>query len=223
MKLKKKEFVHFLLLSLFILILFSGCATNRGIVDISVDAPINPDSGKIVKIAAVRDARKFELKPDIPSIPSLKGGEINDPSITSRAIARKRNGYGKALGDILLPEGKTVSQVVEKALIKAFRESGYKVVSETDVEYAEAIPVEADIEQFWAYFEPGFWVIALHFDADITLAGEITPLKEGCSIKVSEKQRGQMADTRAWKSIFNQGMKVLVIEFQKQLNSRQED
>ena len=218
MKLKRLKLIHLLFLSLFTLILFSGCAVNRGIVDISIDAPANPNSEKIVKIAEVRDVRKFELKPDIPSIPSLKGGEINDSSITSRAIARKRNGYGKALGDILLPEGKTVSQVVEKVLIKALRESGYKVVREANDEYAEAIPIEADIEQFWAYFESGFWVIALHFDANITLTGDIAPLKEGCTIKVSEKQVGQMADTRAWKNIFNQGIGVMVVELKNQLN-----
>jgi hypothetical protein len=39
-------------------------------------------------------------------------------------VARKRNGWGKVLGDILLPEGRTVSDLVEEVVAKAFIESG---------------------------------------------------------------------------------------------------
>ncbi|WP_336605487.1 hypothetical protein [Stutzerimonas stutzeri] len=58
------------------------------------------------------DERTFESKPRSAGIPSLKGGEINDTSITERAFARKRNGFGKALGDVVLPSGRTDSQLV---------------------------------------------------------------------------------------------------------------
>ena len=74
-------------------ILFGGCATNRGIVDVQVEDTANPASGKAVKIVKVVDKRKFELAPGSPSTPSLKNGEVNDKSITSRAVARKRNAY----------------------------------------------------------------------------------------------------------------------------------
>ena len=200
-----------------VLFFFSGCAVNRGIVDIPIDTLVNPNRGTVVAISKVRDIRVFELKPAQPSIPSLKNGEIDDSSITSRAIARKRNGYGKALGDILLPEGTTVSQVVQKILVKSLIESGYIVVTENDDDYSKAIQLNADVEQFWAYVDVGFWALTLHFDAKVKLSGDIGPLSDTPVIVVAEKQSCQMADTRAWESIFNRGVEALELKTQKQL------
>lgn len=72
----------------------------------------------------VTDRRVFEADPDDPSTPSLKGGEIHNTATTSRAIARKRGGFGKAWGDILLPEGRTVAHLMEEALTRAFQDAG---------------------------------------------------------------------------------------------------
>jgi len=70
----------------------TGCATSRGVVEIQIPEANDPLSESAYKIVSVEDRRNFELKPQQPSIPSLKNGEIDDPAITSRAIARKRNG-----------------------------------------------------------------------------------------------------------------------------------
>ncbi|MFH0879382.1 MAG: flagellar biosynthesis protein, partial [Lentisphaerota bacterium] len=134
-------------------LLGSGCATNRGILNVQVEKTKNPSEGRTVTIVSVNDARVFEEAPRVSSTPSLKGAEITDKSITSRAIARKRNGFGKAMGDILLPEGRTVEQLVREALVKSFRDSGYRVLEAGEVaaDGEKAIPVEADIEQFWSW------------------------------------------------------------------------
>ena len=76
----------------------------------------NPSTGDAIKFVRVSDLRQFQIDPPQPDISSLMNDEIDDPLITSRAIARKRNSYGMALGDILLPEGKTVMKLVEAAL-----------------------------------------------------------------------------------------------------------
>src|SRR5690606_19720516 len=94
-------------------IMMVGCAANRSVVDVQVPALTSTGGQKVVIMAI--DERTFETKPRSADIPSLKGGEISDTSITERAIARKRNGYGKALGDVLLPSGRTVSQLVGAA------------------------------------------------------------------------------------------------------------
>jgi PBP1b-binding outer membrane lipoprotein LpoB len=107
----------------------SGCATTRGVLEIETEESVNPASGQAVKIVQVVDQRIFEIRPPSPDIPSLKNNEINDPAITSRAIARKRNAYGKAMGDILLPEGQTIMDLVSSSLAKGLRENGYRVVS----------------------------------------------------------------------------------------------
>ena len=97
-------FFRFSLVSLSLLVFF-GCATTRGVMDVQEEVSANPETGIAVKFARVTDARRFEIDPRQADIPSLKNDEIDDPAITSRAIARKRNSYGKALGDILLPGG----------------------------------------------------------------------------------------------------------------------
>ncbi|MCP3927681.1 MAG: flagellar biosynthesis protein, partial [Bacteroidetes bacterium] len=106
----KKNFVSmaWAFIAISILLLGSGCATNRGILDVKVDIPQNPSEGKTIAIVRVTDIRQFEVAPLSPSVPSLRGDDIENHAITVRAIARKRNGYGKAIGDIVLPEGRTV-------------------------------------------------------------------------------------------------------------------
>lgn len=134
----------------------TGCATTRGVIDVPATMGANPPSGPAVRIDRVTDRRVFEIDPRQANIPSLMNdAEIKDPKITSRAIARKRGGFGKALGDILLPEGRTVMKVVEEALTRSLQDAGYRVVSKQDPEAATAIPVEADIEQILGVFSAG--------------------------------------------------------------------
>ena len=75
----------------------------------SNSATVNAN-GKEIFIESVTDERIFQENPKSQDIPSLGlGGSANATEIIrKRAIGRKRNTYGKALGDILLEEGQTV-------------------------------------------------------------------------------------------------------------------
>lgn len=128
--------------------ILSGCAITRGTLDVRAQQVANPARGPAVRFVRVTDRREFELRPPKPSIPSLKDGEIANRAVTSRAIARKRNSYGKAMGDILLPEGRTVEQLTEESLSVAFRKGGYRVLRDGDAGFASATPLEVDIHQF---------------------------------------------------------------------------
>ena len=185
-------------------LLGSGCATNRGIMDVRLDVPQNPSSGKAVKIVRVTDRRVFETAPRTASVPSLKGNEIDDKAITSRAIARKRNGYGKALGDILLPEGRTVEDLVRESLTKSFREAGYRVVENEDG--AKAVPIEADIDQFWSWFSPGFWALSLEFEAKVQVKGDVPSYQNGKSVRGYVLLHSQAATTAAWQNTIQKGL-----------------
>lgn len=197
----------------------TGCATNRGILDVRVTEPQNPASGRTVVIARVTDCRVFELAPKQASIPSLKGGEIGDKAITSRAIARKRNGYGKALGDILLPEGRTVEALVREALMKSFRDAGYRVIdgAASGNDKANAIPVEADIEQFWSWMTPGFWALSLEFEAKVKIKGDVPSFKNGETVRGYIELHTQAAGTGAWLNTINKGVAAFGEEVKKRL------
>jgi len=203
-----------------VMMLGSGCATNRGIVDVRVSEPQNPASGPAVTIFRVTDKRVFEAAPRVASVPSLKGKEIDDKAITARAIARKRNGYGKALGDILLPEGRTVENLVREALTKSFRDAGYRVVDGAPGSTDNVVPIEADIEQFWSWVTPGFWAMSMEFEARVSIKGDIPPFKNGETVRGYVELHTQAAGTRAWVNTFNKGIGAFVAEVTKRLEKK---
>ena len=202
-----------------VILLGSGCATNRGILDVRINGIQNPDSGPAVTIVRVTDNRVFEAAPRTPSVPSLKGGEIGDKAITSRAIARKRNAYGKALGDILLPEGRTVENVVREALVKSFREAGYRVIEDAarSEDKDKAMRIEADIEQFWSWFTPGFWAVSLEFEAKVKIKGDVPPFKNGETVRGHVQLHTQAAGPRAWLNTINKGIDAFIAEVKNSL------
>ena len=144
-----------------------GCVTSRSVVDVSVPN-LTGTTGQKVVITTI-DERTFEAKPRSADIPSLKGGEINDSSITGRAYARKRNGYGKALGDVVLPSGRTVSQLVGSAVANAYAQSGYQVVEEQNT---DARQVTVHIKEFWTWFSPGFASVSVNNKSNLIIESD---------------------------------------------------
>jgi hypothetical protein len=200
-----------------VMLLGIGCATNRGIVDVRISEPQNPASGPAVTFVRVTDKRVFEKAPRVASAPSLQGGEIGDKAITSRAIARKRGGTGLAMGDILLPEGRTVENVVREALTKSFRDAGYRVIDGAPGANDNVVPIEADIEQFWSWDIPGFWVFAMEFEARVSIKGDIPPFKNGEAVRGYVRLHTQSPGTRAWVITINKGMDAFIAEVKKRL------
>lgn len=154
-------------------LLAAGCATNRSEVGIGVTATANPETGRYTKITEVRDLRRFEVNPSNPSRESLgNADEIKDPTITHRAFARKRNGFGQALGDVFLPEGQSVAGIVADAARQALREKGYAVVEDGSPHYTGALPLSLDIEHFWSWIRPGFFALEMRAESDVVMKGE---------------------------------------------------
>lgn len=209
---------------IFILILFvslllfaSGCATSRGIVDVKVSPSETPAGGVAVKIVNVTDSRKFEVAPKEQTTPSLGEEEIKDANIRSRAIGRKRNAFGKALGDFLLPEGKTVQGVVKEAMSKALREKGYAVIDPGSIDYEKAIPLEADINQLWAYMTPGFWAIKLEFEAIVNIQGDVFRDSNKEKIRGYYLLSAQTGVESNWIEVMQNGIDNFIDNFKKKL------
>ena len=200
-----------------LILLGSGCATNRGILDVRIVPGPNTQSQKAVTIAQVKDLRQFELKPDRPSIPSLRDDQINNKAITSRAIARKRNTYGKALGDILLPEGRAVEDLARECVEKALREKGYRVVSDGGTAGPDAVPLEVEIRQFWAWMTPGFWAIKLEFEAVLDIKSPVLRSGGSETVRGYALRRTQFGTGGAWKKTIQQGTDNLIEEVKKSI------
>lgn len=146
-----------------LLLLLGACATNRSYIALDVpSADTRIDGGKIAVIESVVDQRKFEEDPDEPSTPSLKKGEkyALDDEGRKAAIARKRNGYGMAIGDIQLQPPQTVETITRGLVAEGLQQRGYRVVEAGEAP-ADALRVQVGIDEFWAWLTPGFWAIEM--------------------------------------------------------------
>ena len=199
-------------------LLVTGCATSRGVLDIPEVSSATPLQGTALKIVSVTDQRDFQIKPRQADIPSLKGSEINDFKITSRAIARKRNAYGKALGDILLPEGKTVMGLVESRLSKGFNDNGYRVLSVGDDGYELATPVTVDIEKFWGWFSPGFWSLGINFQTLIVVTAPLGGFEDGVEMGSKVQERFQVASGKNWLTVIQMSLNQLNRDIQSRVS-----
>lgn len=205
MKSAIKTFLAIAIISL----LLGGCATNRGIVSLQIPefSMSTNSNGKTIFINSVTDNRTFQQNPSSPDIPSLGfGGADNTSSdLKKRAIARKRNTYGKALGDILLEENQTVESIIKKSLTKSFHELGYEVIDKKENVKTNTIIVDTSIDKFWSWMNPGFWAITLssEIETKITLTNPKDKTKE---IYVKSQGNYQVASGGNWIEIMNKSL-----------------
>jgi len=205
---------------LLILIFLTGCATNRGVVQIQSPekTPHLKSNGKEVYIKSVSDKRVFQENPKTQDIPSLGfgGSSSAKEAIKKRAIARKRNSFGQAMGDILLEEGQTVETVIADILKQAFQETGYKVINSKETVSDDTIIVKADIQNFWAYMTPGFWALTLSSDisTDIEMIFNDTQNKK---ITVHSEGKYQMATEGNWMEVVDLSVQKYLSEVKKEI------
>ncbi len=138
-------------------------------------------------------------------MPSLGSGGAAHASadIKSRAVGRKRNGFGKALGDVLLENGQTVEGVIRENLTAALQQAGYQVRSENSAGTSPLV-VDVDIKQFWAWFQPGFWQITLNANiaTDLHISGGASPT----IVSVHAEDKRQAATEGAWIHIIDKAL-----------------
>lgn len=192
--------------ALLAVLVMTGCATSRS--EIRLSAAPAPDAavlGSEVVIRSIEDVRVFEEAPAHPGTPSLGwGGAGAAPAdVKARAIGRKRNTYGKALGDVLLEPGDSVIDVVRQHLSTALSSSGYRVVDAAQAS-PSALQLDVRIDKFWAWFQPGFWQITLNGDiaTQLSFEGHAQPY----SVSVSALDKRQAAHDRAWVEILDMAL-----------------
>ena len=203
------------ILAVVALVLLAGCAINRAEVDVlppgKTQTPA-PSNGKKVYISAVDD-RVFQIKPTSFDMPSLKYDEIDDKSITERAIARKRNNFNMAIGDVLLPEGRTVSELVGDAVATAYRQAGYEVVSAPGAR--DITEVKVQIIEFWSWsMTQGVLDKVLRNKSFLQIKTLGMPEQ---TLKTLVSENVKVATETDWKTITEAGLEAITQETLKQL------
>ena len=182
----------------------TGCALHRSVVTAEPQKVAESATGKAVVITRVTDLRTFEVSPGEPSTPSLMDGAITDKATTARAVGRKRGGFGKAFGDVLLPPGETVEGLVRETVANALREAGYRVVPEGETPPPDARDLEVGVNQLWTWFTPGFWFVTLNFRSVLELNG--SAVKGGSATVRSELDKGfQVVVESDWAKMLTMG------------------
>ena len=203
-----------------IALFLSGCATTRSIIDVSVPQPQQVPAKGFAKLLDVKDMRRFVPAPKDPSVPSLQHtADINDPAITARAVARKRGGYGKAFADILLPEGRTVVQVVREAATKALAEKGYAVVSEGSPDFSRALPVNIEIQQFWSWASPGVFQVSAEFLCVGLLKGDVLAVGNEQPVRGYSIVKGVAITDSGWQEVMQNGVQDLIENMKAKIKS----
>jgi len=183
-------------------LLLSGCATSRSEVSLASpaagttpSAPQASANAKPIVLRTVTDARVFEAKPRDPSIPSLgfEGAPAATADVKARAIGRKRNTYGMALGDVLLEPGDSIEQVVRKEVTEALREAGYRIVAAPAP--ADVPVMDVRIGQFWSWIQPGFWAITVHTKIGTEL---VVPNRAPVLVDVANAESTMAATDGVW-------------------------
>lgn len=187
--------IHSFFLSLAICLLLSGCVTGRRTISPKVPSATLAATKGSVTLRSVVDERHFENKPSDPSTPSVKG-KVEEMTAQEREVmvGRQRNGYGHAIGDIALENGETVLSKTRELVSAGFARRGYA----TSANPSAGNYVDVRIDQFWAWFTPGFW--SLDFEARI----ECTISVKGRTfiVKGYGKNGGQMASDTNWEQAY---------------------
>lgn len=194
----------------------SGCATNRSEISLmanaapsasaSLSAPAAaaipaPTRGTIV-LGRVTDTRVFEVAPRDPSVPSV-GNEGGGAEVQARLVGRKRNSYGRAIGDVILPANETVVDVMRQNATLAFQRAGYAVVDASAAPAGTPV-VDVEVTKFWTWFSPGFWTIKLEMNIEtrLTISGRAEPVV----ITGYHRQENMAASEAAWLEALQAGI-----------------
>lgn len=198
-----------------------GCATSRSVVGVEQGAVAPaPDRGEAVRIARVTDARVFSANPPQADMPSLNKDDVGNAELTARAIGRKRGGFGLALGDVLLPPGQTVGGLVGEAVAAGFRKAGYRVLGQDDPGYAQAVPVEATVRQFWGWFSPGFWSVRVTNRSEVLVQVPLPVLKDGAVVRGGAVISGGAIFESDWQAVTANGARNLSDNIAATLNGQ---
>lgn len=185
-----------------------GCAAIRS--EIKVEAPAANAAPPVtqprtVVIRSVKDYRVFAKAP-IVSIPSsvAQGAGPEAEAVRARAVARKRDGNGNPMGDVLLQEGQTVNSLVRDNLAIAFEQLGYRV---TDAASAGPDPLLVDvrIRKFWSWMQPGFLKVVMQ--SDVEAGVHIVGTDAATSISVHAQDSWPLTTTdAAWRGVVDQAL-----------------
>lgn len=191
--------------------MLGGCVTGRRVMPLPITTQAVPATTRgTVYIASITDDRHFQNKPPDPSIPSIDG-DVTKLSVQQRdqMIGRQRNSFGKAMGDIALPAGDSVTQRVRLLVEESFRRSGYSISEDPGA----ANSVDVSVKDFWSWVTPGF--AALTFEAKLAckISDHSGDPNRFILVKGYGRNYGQFAKDVNWQEAYDPAFEDFITNF----------
>ncbi len=195
----------------------AACAGASPLLDVRLAAVPDPESGPAFRIQRVSDRRFFQPISRDPRLPSAQGG-LPDATLARRIVARRSTGGNRPAGDLLLPEGRSVEDLVAEALTKGFREAGYRVLAPGAPGHAAALPIEADIEQLWGWMRRRATSEAMFdFEVRVRVRAPVAPFAEGVRLRGKSRLTRGGPSNATWERLIEDGMADLAASVRAQL------
>ncbi len=201
-----------------VIFLLTGCATSRGYLNITIpqETTAAKENGMQVYIRNITDNRDFQARPSSPDIPSFGSKkDIGKEDLKNRAIGRKRNGYGKAMGNIFLDENQNVQGVIYEAARNALISLGYEVTNSKEKARADAIVMDITVDKFWSWINIGAWT--LRIDTAIRTTVSEPTLSKTFVVDTLAQNHCQVGNTANWKKSIRLAMDSYISEFKDKL------
>ncbi len=164
----------------------SACDVPDFQISIAAQNSKQPERGVGVVVVPI-DERQFEAEPREPSTPSLSIPEqISNRQVTSKAVGRTRNLYGKAQLSVFLAPPETAASLVADAVKAGLRDSGYRVLNGDDPAAYAAPMITVHIAEFWTWAIFGNNTVKFGHGSLLTLEGDIPALRSSASIRLRE-------------------------------------
>jgi Uncharacterized lipoprotein len=162
----------------------------------------------------VSDTRHFENKPSDPSTPSVNG-DVNALSTEerSRFIGRQRNGFGHAMGDIVLPDGKTVKTKIVDIMAEGLRRRGYSIAAAGPAQGT----VQVEVQDFWSWTTPGFFALSFEARIGCKVSIESNGKKATFQVRGYALNHGQVAKDKNWQEAYEEAFADFLKDFDLQL------
>ena len=185
-----------------------GCAIGRSEISLAGPAAARvaaPATGRPIFIHSFADEREFEQKPSDASTPSLGKGGVEAANMETRwrAVGRKRTPFGKAVGDVLLPPGRTASGTLRENLATALNGAGYRVVNSATGTPAPLV-VDVHMKRFWSWESPAPFHVTLRtaIETDLVFArsGKTVP------VSVQVENGAFLPGDDDWQAIINRAL-----------------
>ncbi len=204
----------------FVFLLLSGCtAPPRSVIDISLPSLTQISNANEIEvyISSSEDNRLFEPQSTDFSNPSLNPDAVQGNDINARAIARKSDSDGKGLGDILLPEGKTIEFLISSVLKQTLIANGYKIISDKDLITDNTSIVDTKIDKFWAWMNQGLLNTTITSQISTSIVFKSRNKTDKITTSVKQSDTYQSASDSNWKEIIEKALNEYAVKLSSQL------